>query len=214
MTTKSGDTSQTLGRGLDVLELVAASAEGLTPAQIAAQLELSRTIVYRLVGTLVEHRLVRRNSEGLLTAGLGTLALSQNIAPTLRHGSREVLEQLAEDLGATAHLAIVDGEEALAVSVVEPRTTTFHLAYRTGSRTPLGVGALGRALTAARAGEGGVYESEGELIGGAKGVVAAVPGSPSLAWCVGVVTLASMDTSTWGPRVRAAATELGALLAE
>lgn len=210
--TKPGDTSQTLGRGLDVLELVAASTEGLTPAQIAIELGLSRTIVYRLVGTLVEHRLVRRNADGLLTAGLGTVSLSQNIAPTLRHGSREVLEQLAEELGATAHLAIADGEEALAISVVEPRTTTFHLAYRPGSRTPLGVGALGRALMAAREGRAEVFESEGELIPGAKGVVASVPDAVGLACCVGVVTLAAADTSTWAPRIEAAARELGEIL--
>ena len=151
--TSTGDTSQTLGRGLDVLELVAGSPDGLTPAQVAAELELSRTIVYRLIGTLVDHRLLRRGPDGVLTAGLGTLRLTQNIAPTLRDGARDVLEKLAEDLGATAHLVIAEGEEALAVSVVEPRHTTFHVAYRTGSRTPLGTGALGEALLASRRGE-------------------------------------------------------------
>ena len=86
--TSSGDTSQTLGRGLDVLELVATSPEGLTPAQVAAELGLSRTIVYRLIGTLVDHRLLRRGPDGVLTAGLGTLRLTQNITPTLRDGAQ------------------------------------------------------------------------------------------------------------------------------
>lgn len=212
--TSTGDTSQTLGRGLDVLELVAASPEGLTPAQVAAELELSRTIVYRLIGTLVDHRLLRRGPDGVLTAGLGTLRLTQNIAPTLRDGARDVLEKLAEDLGATAHLVIAEGEEAVAVSVVEPRHTTFHVAYRTGSRTPLHTGALGAALLAARKGEAGVFESSGQLIPGAKGIVASVPGLPGVAAGIGVVTLAPTDTSTWGERVQRAAEELVAALAD
>lgn len=204
----SRETSQTLGRGLDVLELVAASPDGLTPAQVAAELGLSRTIVYRLIGTLVDHRLIRRGADGMLTAGFGTLKLSQNLQPTLREDTREVLEKLAEDLGATAHLVIAEGDEALAVSVVEPRNTTFHVAYRTGSRTPLNQGALGQALLAARRGESGVFESAGQLIPGAKGIVAALPGPGGLACGIGVVTLSPTDTAKWPTRVQQAADEL------
>ncbi|HKT05818.1 MAG TPA: helix-turn-helix domain-containing protein [Rugosimonospora sp.] len=211
---KVTETSQTLGRGLDVLELVAASPKGLTPAQIATALGLSRTIVYRLVVTLAEHRLVRRGPDGLLTAGLGTLALSRHIAATLRAGTRDVLEKLAQTLGATAHLAIAEGDEAVAVSVVEPTTTTFHLSYRVGSRTPIHLGAVGRALQAAREGQRGLFESEGQLIPGAKGVVAALPAPAGLACCVGVVTLSPVDTSTWGPAVERAADEIMEILGE
>ena len=89
----------------------------------------------------------------MLTTGLGTLRLTANVLPALREGTRDILERLAEEVGATAHLVIAEGDEALAVSVVEPRHTTFHVAYRTGSRTPLGVGALGKALAAAPRGE-------------------------------------------------------------
>lgn len=210
--TSSGDTSQTLGRGLDVLELVAASPAGLTPAQIAAELGLSRTIVYRLVGTLVDHHLIRRNRDGLLTAGLGTLRLSVNIASTLREGTRDVLERLAGDLGATSHLSIADGDEALAVSVVEPRHTTFHVTYRRGSRTPLHLGALGQAILAAQRGERGVFESEGQLVAGTKGIVAAIPDLAGFSACVGVVTLAPIDTAAWPARVQRAADELAAEL--
>ncbi|MGX1805421.1 IclR family transcriptional regulator [Nocardia sp. NPDC055321] len=209
---RSSDTSQTLSRGLDVLALVCASDIGLTPAQIAAELDLSRTIVYRLVGTLVEHRLVRRNADGLLSAGLGTLALTQNLVPTLRQGSHEILETLAEQLGATAHLSIADGNEALAVAVVEPRSTTFHVSYRTGSRTPLELGAMGRALVAARRGEREIFTSEGQIVAGARGIVASLPGIPGLACALGVVTLAGTDTTGWDAHVRAAAVDLEAIL--
>lgn len=205
---RPSDTSQTLSRGLDVLALVCASDVGLTPAQIAAELGLSRTIVYRLVGTLVEHRLVRRNTDGLLSAGLGTLALTQNFAPTLRQGSHEILETLAEELGATAHLSIADGDEALAIAVVEPRSTTFHVSYRPGSRTPIDLGAVGQALLAARQGQREIFTSEGKIVSGARGIVASLPGISGLACALGVVTLAGTDTSGWEARVRTAALDL------
>jgi IclR helix-turn-helix domain len=206
--TTSGDTSQTLGRGLDVLEMVATSPDGLTPAQVASELALSRTIVYRLIGTLIDHRMVRRGSDGVLRAGFGTLKLTQNIAKTLREDTREVLERLADDLSATSHLVIAEGNEALAVSVVEPRNTTFHVAYRAGSRTPLSQGALGLALQAALRGDSGVFESAGQLIPGAKGIVASLPGLYGLPCGIGVVTLAPTDTSSWPDRVQRAADEL------
>ena len=44
--------SQTLDRGLYVLELLASTPEGLTVTEIAATLSMGRTVVYRLVVTL------------------------------------------------------------------------------------------------------------------------------------------------------------------
>ena len=69
-------------------------------------------------------------------------------------------------------------------------------------------GFIGKALAAARRGERQLYESEGELIPGAKGVVASLPGLAGLAGGVGVVTLSATDTSTWAPFVQAAADDM------
>lgn len=55
-----------------------------------------------------------------------------------------MLRRLAEQVGATAHLA--DGVEAQAVAVVEPSWTDVHVAYRVGSRHQVGAGAAGRAV--------------------------------------------------------------------
>mgnify|MGYP003902800575 CR=1 FL=1 len=57
------ETSQTLDRGLTVLEVLAESADGLTVTELAARLGVSRTVVYRLVVTLEQHALLRRGPE-------------------------------------------------------------------------------------------------------------------------------------------------------
>jgi DNA-binding IclR family transcriptional regulator len=210
--TGSSDTSQTFSRGLDVLDLLAGSPTPLTSMQVAAALGLSRTIVYRLVGTLIERGLVRRDAHGKLTIGLAALRITERLMPTLRASVRPVLERLADDLAATSYLCVVDGTESLAVSVVEPAATTFHIAYREGSRHPLGVGAHGRALLAASQGRSETFASHGELIAGATGIAASLPGLPGLSAAVGIVTLTPLCTSDMGPRVRSSADELHHML--
>jgi DNA-binding IclR family transcriptional regulator len=146
----TAETSQTLDRGLRVLKLLADSAHGLTVTELAAKLGVNRTVVYRLLATLEQHSLVRRDLGGRARVGLGVLGLSHQVHPLLREAALPALRSLAEDIGATAHLTLVDGSEALAVAVVEPTWTDYHVAYRTGFRHALDRGAAGRAILAGR----------------------------------------------------------------
>jgi DNA-binding IclR family transcriptional regulator len=146
----TAETSQTLDRGLRVLKLLADTDHGLTVTELAAKLGVNRTVVYRLLATLEQHSLVRRDLGGRARVGLGVLGLAHQVHPLLREAALPALRALAEDIGATAHLTLVDGTEALAVAVVEPTWTDYHVAYRTGFRHPLDRGAAGRAILAGR----------------------------------------------------------------
>ncbi|MEW2517711.1 IclR family transcriptional regulator [Actinacidiphila alni] len=146
----TAETSQTLDRGLRVLKLLADTDHGLTVTELAAKLGVNRTVVYRLLATLEQHSLVRRDLGGRARVGLGVLGLAHQVHPLLREAALPALRSLAEEIGATAHLTLVDGSEALAVAVVEPTWTDYHVAYRTGFRHPLDRGAAGRAILAGR----------------------------------------------------------------
>lgn len=203
------ETSQTLDRGLRVLEVLAASPGGLNVTALAAEVGVNRTVVYRLLATLEQHGLARRDSSGLVHVGLGVLALARGLQPVLRELAVPVLRGLAEDLGMTAHLTIADGAEALAIAVVEPSWTDFHVGYRVGSRHALGQGAAGRAILAGREpGRSGWVETRGELQAGARGVAAPLHGVDGLEASVGIVTLGDLDAEAVGPRVVEAAREL------
>lgn len=203
------ETSQTLDRGLRVLEVLASASGGLTVTALATQVGVNRTVVYRLLATLELHGLARRDSSGHVHVGLAVLALARGLQPVLRELAVPVLRQLAEELGMTAHLTIADGAEALAIAVVEPSWTDFHVGYRVGSRHALGQGAAGRAILAGREpGRSGWVETRGELQAGARGIAAPLHGVEGLEASVGIVTLGELDPEAVGPRVVEAAREL------
>ena len=202
---RAGDTAQTLDRGLRLLHLVADAPGGLTVTEAAARLGVGRTVVYRLVGALTKHGMVRRDSSGRLRLGAGVLHLARRAQPLLADSALPALRRLAEQVGATAHLTVAEGGEGVALAVVEPSWTSFHVAYRTGSRHPLERGAAGRAILAGRAGEPGPVATSGELQPGAYGVAAPVLGVEGLEASVGVVALAPLDVDVVGGRVQTAA---------
>ncbi|MEV4627860.1 helix-turn-helix domain-containing protein [Micromonospora sp. NPDC049523] len=209
----AGETAQTLDRGLRLLHLVADAPGGLTVTEAATRLGVGRAVVYRLVGALTQHGMVRRDSAGRLRLGVGVLHLARRAQPLLAEGALPALRRLAEQAGATAHLTVVEGAEAVAVAVVEPSWTSFHVAYRTGSRHPLDRGAAGQAIIGGRAGQVDPVATTGELQPGAYGVAAPVLGVPGLEASVGVVALAPLDVLTVGEQVRAAAGAIARALA-
>ena len=200
--------SQTLDRGLTLLSLLADAPEGRTVAELATELGVGRTVVYRLVGTLESHDLARRDSSGRVTLGLGALRLAGAVAPQVRAVTSRILRQLADRLGATAHLTVADGDEGSVLVAVEPTWTQVHVAYRVGARHSLQRGAAGRAILGGRSGDASAVETSGELQEGATGVAAPVLGVPGFEASVGVVALQPLNLVDVGPLVSAAARQV------
>lgn len=214
----AAETSQTLDRGLRALEVLAAAHGGLTVTELAERLAVNRTVVYRLVTTLEQHSLLRKDARGRLHVGLGVLPLAAAVQPVLRDVAAPVLRELAEGLGCTAHLTVADGGEALALAVVEPSWTDFHVSYRVGSRHPLDQGAAGRAILLGRpprADAAAYVMTTGELQPGARGLAAPIlglDGLDGLEASVGIVTLGDLAADQVGAQVVAAAARLGGQL--
>lgn len=140
--------SQTLDRGLRALELVAAAAQPMTTGDVAEALDLHRSITYRMLRTLEGRRLVDRDAAGAWLPGAGLAVLATNVVPEVRSAAQPVLEALADDTAMTSFLVIRDHDEAVTVSVVEPRSAVAHVTYRPGKRHPVRRGAPGLALLA------------------------------------------------------------------
>lgn len=140
--------SQTLDRGLRILEVLADAPTPLAMAQIAEAVGMHRSIAYRLVRTLEAHRLVRRRTDGSYEPGFALAALARSVSRPLQTAALPHLVAAANDLEMTAFLVTADGNECVTLLSVEPHLTATHVAYRPGTRHPIDAGAPGLALLA------------------------------------------------------------------
>lgn len=217
--TRPAPHSQTLDRGVRALELLAEAGEALSTAELARRLGVHRSIAYRIVRTLADHRLVARDSDGRLMPGVGLAVLSRSVQSTLQTAALPELSDLANDLGMTAFLVVGDGGEAVTVESVEPRHSVVHVSYRPGVRHPVERGAPGLALLAgappvdgersevAQARTSGWVQTRGEVLPGMRAVAAPVVSRRhEVAGAVSVVFVDSDHTvDTIGARVATAA---------
>jgi len=213
----AAETSQTLDRGLRLLEVIPESPDGLTVTELSTQLDVGRTVVYRLVVTLEAHALIRRGSDGRCRLGLGLLTLGRAVQPAVRDAAIPSLRLLADAVNATAHLTIAEGGDGLTALVVEPSRSDVHVAVRLGARQPLEATAGGRAILAARTAAGRpldppwIVASADGAIGG-HGVAVPLVGVPGLEASVGVVAMGELTEGDVGPRVARAAGEIARVL--
>ena len=219
-------TSKTLHNGIEVLELLSRSPHGLSVTEVAEGIGVHRTVAHRLIRTLEQHRLCKRDAFKRITLGPGLVALAESVEVDLREVARPVLTDLAEAQGATAHLVVPEGEdEARALMVVEPRRAKAHIAFRTGRVDPLDQGSAGLALLSAMparpgereevalARERGYAVSHAEVTNAVTGVSAPVVsprGGPVAS--VGISVLELDDPAPFGAAVVEAARRIAGLV--
>ncbi len=140
------ETSKTVDLAVRVMHQIRSSGPAPT-SELARRLGLGRTVVARLVATLKRHDLVRRTPAGV-DLGYGLVGLADRVAPAVRHAARPHLQGLAATFNETAVLAVVDGDDAVAVDQVVPEGRVVRIHYHPGTRHPLAVAAHGRAMLA------------------------------------------------------------------
>lgn len=138
--------SQTLARGLSILDLLAESAEPMSIADIASGISVHRSVAYRLIRTLEDFGLVARDPGGSLVIGPHLAVLARSVASDLQTAAQSELRRLADDLGMTAFLVVLDRADSVTLTTVEPSHAVASIAQRPGSRHSVSIGAPGIAL--------------------------------------------------------------------
>jgi DNA-binding IclR family transcriptional regulator len=141
-------TSQTLDRGLRVLEMIATTDEPPRIEDLANLIAVHRSIAYRIVRTLELHALVWRDSGGRCHPGDKLAQWARTSRTSLEVVARPELAAMADDLAMTAFVVVRAGNLAVTLDSVEPQSTAAHVAYRPGSRHPIDRGAPGIAILA------------------------------------------------------------------
>jgi len=141
--------SQTLSRGIRVLEALAEASAPMMIADVASVLGVHRSIAYRIVRTLEDHGLIARDTSGALSLGPRMAALARGVSRDLQAAALPELTAVANELGMTAFLSVLDHEEVVTLASIEPRHAQATVARRPGTRHPLAFGAPGIAIQSA-----------------------------------------------------------------
>ncbi|ANN76279.1 IclR family transcriptional regulator [Bordetella flabilis] len=151
--TGATSTSQTVGRAIQLLRLVASSkSHNLRLIDIAEMAALDKSTAHRLLQRLVHERMLERDPSrrgyrlGPLLHELGLAALPET---NIQTASEPALRRLARTTGDMAFLIVRSGFETVCLNRIAGDFEIQTLTRNVGDRHPLGIGAGGLAILAA-----------------------------------------------------------------
>jgi len=142
--------SQSLVRGLNLLERLAASPGGLALSEVAEQAELAPSTTHRLLQALQSQGFVTQDSElGVWKIDVKTFRIGNSFleARDFVATSRPFLRRLTAVTGETANLGVRDNGTAVFLAQSES-PQMMRMITRLGSRAPLHASGVGKALMA------------------------------------------------------------------
>jgi IclR family transcriptional regulator, acetate operon repressor len=139
-----------LAKAADVTELLAERGP-LSPADIATEIQMPRSSVYRLTEALSQAHLTETLPDSRIRLTLRWLRLADAARAGMTEwtSARAVLDDLAETTGQTAFLSLPNGDQAICVDWARGRAINV-LILKPGRTLPLYAGAAGRATLAFR----------------------------------------------------------------
>ena len=149
---KASAGSQSLERGLDVLEIVEAEGGEIGVREIARRLALSPTIVQRMVTSLAKRGYVDRDAEtARYRLGYRALALGAHSGAGADYivSARRELERLAHEHSLNGFVAVLHGGRAVYLLAVQAEAP-LAIKVAPGSEMPLHSTAAGKVLLAAQ----------------------------------------------------------------
>lgn len=117
--------------------------------ELSTALGIPRSTVYRILNSLEAHALVVRSGETAYRLGPKLLRLARAVpgGADLVSVARPAMEALAEEIGATVKLSVLEAGTALVVAVAEG-PQTYSITTQVGRRFPLHAGAASKVLAA------------------------------------------------------------------
>ena len=117
------DQTQTVGRALDILFVLAEAETTLTVSEISEKVPLPESTAYRLIKTLELNGVVERKSRGQISLGMRIMdlarSLHQQIDRDLLTIARPIMQELTEKLNETSLLVVRRGTIGITVQHIE-----------------------------------------------------------------------------------------------
>ena len=138
---------QSLERAFDLLETMADAGGVIGLSRLAAESGLALPTIHRLIRTLVDLGYVRQEPSRQYSLGPRLIRLGESASHLLGTWSRPYLSGLVDDLGESANLAILDGDQVVYVAQVQSRHS-MRMFTEVGRRVYPHCTAVGKALLA------------------------------------------------------------------
>ncbi|GAA1382022.1 IclR family transcriptional regulator [Pseudonocardia kongjuensis] len=138
---------QSVARAFGILELLAGAGGGLSVSELAQTSGLPLPTIHRLVRTLVDLGHVHQLSDRRYTLGPRLIGLGDRASEVLGARVGTDLRSLAERIGETANMAVLDGERAVYTAQV-PSPHSMRTFTEVGRRVFLHSTGVGKALLA------------------------------------------------------------------
>jgi len=139
-----------LQRGLEILRAFNRDRQRIGAPELARELGIPRSTVFRLIQTLEHMGFLRKVDGGTdYQLGIGVLSLGFELIASLEVSelAKPLLEKLRDQTGHSAHLAIRDGGDVIFV-VKAASESTFASSVNIGTRLPAHGTVLGRVILA------------------------------------------------------------------
>ena len=141
---KSGGV-QSVGRVLDLLEIVADAGGEVGLSELATRSGLPLPSIHRLVRTLVQRGYMRQLPNRRYALGARLVPLGQVAGTMLGAWAQPVLTGLVDALGESANLAVLDHDAVMYIGQV-PSRHTMRMFTEPGRRVPAHCTGVGKAL--------------------------------------------------------------------
>jgi IclR family transcriptional regulator, acetate operon repressor len=138
-------------RALRILALIGGAATGLSLEELAAQLDIPKSSLHRILAALKFRKFVSQPEIGgayFLGTELLATAFRFHDRLDLRALIHPLLVRLSSELHETTHMAVLDGAEIVYQDKIEVATHTIKLSSVIGGRNPAHATGVGKALLA------------------------------------------------------------------
>jgi IclR family transcriptional regulator, KDG regulon repressor len=141
---------KSVGRALDIITLVSSKKSGLGVTEIAKQIDINKSSVYRILSTLVQYGYVEQDVEtGRYKLGYKFLDISSKLLESIdiRTEARPYLLDLESETNEVIHLAVWDQGEVVYIEKLEGNET-LRMHSKVGKRAPMHCTSVGKAILA------------------------------------------------------------------
>ncbi len=141
---------KSVSRALDIITLVSSKRDGLGVTEIANQMDINKSSVYRILSTMAQYGYIEQDREtGRYKLGYKFLEVSSKLLESidLRTEAKPYLQELENETNEVIHLVVYDQGEVVYIEKLEGNET-LRMHSKVGKRAPMHCTSVGKAILA------------------------------------------------------------------